>query len=80
MIDEDLETDLLTMRPPAPALEGPEGADAMLEDGEEESLINIAGVDGAVKSSSMKKVTEIVESYPDETLSVIRSWMTEDNS
>ncbi len=79
-IDEDLETDLLTMRPAAPALEGPggEGVSAMDADGEEESLINISGVDGKVKSSSMKKITEIVENYPNETLSVIRSWMTEE--
>jgi flagellar M-ring protein FliF len=35
-------------------------------------------VEGKVKASSVKKVEDIVENYPDETVSVIRSWMTED--
>ncbi len=80
-IDEDLEADLLTMRTANPALEGPD-AENMLggEDGEEEdSLIDIQGVDGKVKSSSVRKVEEIIENYPTETVSVIRSWMTQEN-
>jgi flagellar M-ring protein FliF len=44
----------------------------------EESLINIQGVEGKVKASSLKKVEEIVENYPSETVSVIRSWMTQE--
>ncbi len=74
-IDESLEADLLAARPASPALAAPDGADF---DGgeEEESLINIDGVDGKVKASTMKKVEEIVENYPTETVSVIRSWMT----
>ncbi len=74
-IDDDLEADLLTMRSAAPAIEGPDDAG---ED-EVESLINISGVDGKVKSSSIKRVEEIVENYPTETLSVIRSWMTDES-
>ncbi|MCB9982329.1 MAG: flagellar M-ring protein FliF [Rhodospirillales bacterium] len=81
-MDEDLEADLLTMRPPAPALEGPDAMAAMGYGGggeeEEESLIDIQGVEGKVKSSSIRKVEEIVENYPNETVSVIRSWMTQE--
>lgn len=79
-VDEELEVDLLAMRPASPALEGPDGE--MGADGEEEeedTLINIGGVDGKVRSSSIKKVEEIVESYPTETVSVIRSWMTQES-
>lgn len=79
--DEDLEADLLTMRPSAPALEGPGAMGATGsggEDEEEESLIDIQGVEGKVKSSSIRKIEEIVENYPNETVSVIRSWMTQD--
>ncbi len=77
-IDEDLEADLLAMRPPSPALAAPTGPAPEPE--EEESLIDISGVEGKVKASSMRKVEEIVENYPNETVSVIRSWMTEESS
>lgn len=78
---DDLEADLLAMRPMSPALTGPAGdeeIDMMEGAGEEETLINISGVDGKVKSSSIKKIEEIVENYPQETISVIRSWMTQE--
>ncbi|MCB1721922.1 MAG: flagellar M-ring protein FliF [Alphaproteobacteria bacterium] len=80
-LDEDLEADLLTMRPAAPALEGPDaiGAFGGGQGDEEESLIDIQGVEGKVKSSSIRKVEEIVENYPNETVSVIRSWMTQES-
>lgn len=79
--DEDLEADLLTMRPANPALEGPDGEDEQvsLGDPDDENLIDIQGVEGKVKSSSIRKVEEIVDNYPAETVSVIRSWMTQEN-
>lgn len=79
-IDEGLEADLLAARPDSPALAAPElqePEDSNIE--EDESMINISGVDGKVKASSIKKVEEIVENYPQETVSVIRSWMTQEN-
>ncbi len=80
-VDEDLEADLLSMRPASPALTGPADSSFMPpDDAEEESLIDISGVAGKVKASSMRKVEEIVENYPNETVSVIRSWMTEESS
>lgn len=68
--------DMLASRPPTPALAAPERMSELPE--QEESLINIAGVEGKVKASSIKKVEEIVENYPSETVSVIRSWMTQE--
>lgn len=76
----DIEADLLAMRPMNPALAAPTGEEYIPpEPQEEESLINIQGVEGKVKSSSIRKVEEIVENYPSETVSVIRSWMTQEN-
>jgi flagellar M-ring protein FliF len=78
-IDDQLEADLLAARPSNPALAGPSEDDFRPpEDVIEESLINIAGVEGKVKASSIKKVEEIVDNYPAETVSVIRSWMTQE--
>tara|TARA_Y100000590_G_scaffold406410_1_gene495606 strand:+ start:23266 stop:24852 length:1587 start_codon:yes stop_codon:yes gene_type:complete len=76
---DSLENELLSASPMAPALAGPstaQGGEDM--DEQEESLINIHGVEGKVKASSIKKIEEIVDNYPKETLSVIRSWMSQE--
>lgn len=78
--EDEIETGLLTGGL-TPALEGPDGEfePTMLEEeGDNEGLINMDSVEGKVKASSVKKVEDIVENYPDETVSVIRSWMAED--
>jgi flagellar M-ring protein FliF len=46
---------------------------------EEDSMINMQKVEGKVKASSVKKVEDIVDQYPAETVSVIRSWMTQES-
>jgi flagellar M-ring protein FliF len=79
-MDDKLEADLLAPRMATPALAAPQFAQA--EGGAEatpESLINIQGVEGKVKASTLKKVEEIVTNYPNETVSVIRSWMTQES-
>ncbi len=74
---DSLENELLGASPMRPALSGPAVSTEKAEiEEEEESLINLTGVEGKVKASSIKKIEEIVENYPTETLSVIRSWMS----
>ncbi|MEZ5815096.1 MAG: flagellar basal-body MS-ring/collar protein FliF [Alphaproteobacteria bacterium] len=79
--DEELDADLLAMRPSQPALQGPSGSlsPGNMAEEQEESLIDIQGVEGKVKSSSVRKVEEIIDSHPQETVSVIRSWMTQES-
>ncbi|MCD8570236.1 MAG: flagellar M-ring protein FliF [Alphaproteobacteria bacterium] len=78
-LDDDLEAELLGARPASPALAGPSSdGDFEGDGGGEEELISISGVDGKVKASAVKKVEEIVDNYPAETVSVIRSWMTQE--
>ncbi len=68
----------------AGALTGPGGGDSMAElpappDGiEENNLINIKSIEGKVKASAVKKVEDIVSAYPTETVSVLRSWMSQE--
>ncbi len=78
-IDTSLVADLLGMRPANPAL-APPSPESDFSGGaqEENNLINMQGVEGKVKASSVKKVEEIVQNYPNETVSVLRSWMTQD--
>ncbi len=75
-LDEALEADLLAASPSSPALAAPAGMEPDEEDVGEDSMINIQGVEGKVKAATIKKVEEIVENYPAETVSVIRTWMS----
>jgi flagellar M-ring protein FliF len=43
---------------------------------EMESLIDVANIKGGMKSSSMKKINEIVDKYPEETMLVLRTWVS----
>jgi flagellar M-ring protein FliF len=81
--EDDFETDLLTGRK-NPALAGPQAIDGdefnplTMDEEDDGSLIDMQQVEGKVKASSVKRVEDIVETYPSETVSVIRSWMTQD--
>ena len=78
-IDEGLENELLGARAMSPALTGPNPDDFTPPEVEEEdSMISMQKVDGKLKASSVKKVEDIVDQYPAETVSVIRSWMTQE--
>lgn len=78
--DDKMETDLLTGRVMNPALTGP-GGEAFQPPSvdEEESLIDMKQVEGKVKASSVRKVEDIVSTYPEETVAVIRSWMSQES-
>ncbi len=43
---------------------------------EADALIDVANVKGGMRSSSMRKVNEIVDKYPEETMGVIRQWLS----
>ena len=76
-IDEGLEAELLAGHAPSPALAAPENKGFEPPSiAEEDSLIDMKQVEGKVKASSVKKVEDIVSNYPNETVSVIRSWMS----
>lgn len=43
----------------------------------DDMLIDIAQVAGKVKQSSVRKIGELVSSHPDESISIVRSWLHE---
>ena len=49
------------------------GGDAVSS--EPELMVDVANIKGGMKSSSMKKVNEIVDKYPEETMNVLRQWI-----
>ncbi len=60
------------------ALEGSTGlarlTDGSEDDAGEEDMINIDRIQGKVKSSSYRKINDLIDKHPDETLQIIRSW------
>jgi flagellar M-ring protein FliF len=55
------------------ALAGPLSAD------DPNHRIDMARVDGQVRASAVKKVSEFVERHPDESVAILRSWLHETN-
>lgn len=67
---------------PVAAIAGPagEGESGSLEGNEhltEDMMIDIAQVAGKVKQSSVRKIGELVNNHPDESLSILRTWLHE---
>jgi flagellar M-ring protein FliF len=48
---------------------------AILKQQEQEALINLENIDGRVKSSSVKKISEIIERHPADAAAIMRNWM-----
>ncbi len=42
--------------------------------------IDVARITGQVKASSIRKMSEVVQNHPDESLTIIRAWMAEDGT
>jgi flagellar M-ring protein FliF len=64
---------------PAPAAQAiAAGASpALIED---ESMVNIAQVEGQMRASSLRRIGELVEKHPEETLSIVRGWMVQESN
>ena len=53
------------------------GAPAMLVD---ESMVNMTNVEGQLRASSIRKLSEMVEKHPEESLTIMRGWMTQERN
>ena len=51
------------------------GGGGMVPIQEQEARIDIARIEGQVKASSVKKVSEFVDRHPEESLSILRGWL-----
>jgi flagellar M-ring protein FliF len=65
-----------------PALTGPAQArsQASLDTGilEDESMVNLDNVEGQLRASSIRRIADLVEKHPDESLSIVRAWMQQE--
>jgi len=68
---------------PQAALAAPEGSETPAgalpapDQLSEDMMIDIAQVAGKVKQSSVRKIGELVTHHPDESISILRSWLHE---
>lgn len=60
-----------------PALAGPSGGGAMaaLLAPDDDPGIDIAQIQGRVRASSVKKVAEVIDQHPEESVQIIRGWL-----
>jgi flagellar M-ring protein FliF len=65
----------LAAGPAAPALAPPDSNVI----GEIEKMIDVKQVEGRVRASSIKKIGDIVEKHPDETVAILRNWMYQES-
>jgi flagellar M-ring protein FliF len=71
-------TQVVTSADGQPMQIGPDGQYAMLPaPGQLEQKIDIARIEGQVKASSIKRVSEFVEKHPEESVSILRGWLHE---
>lgn len=58
------------------AMMNSDAAEFMGGGGGGDEMIDVQKVEGRVKASSLKKVEDIITAYPEETVSVLRGWMS----
>jgi flagellar M-ring protein FliF len=46
---------------------------------EDEAMISLTQIEGQMRASSLRKLTDIVGKHPDETLTIMRGWMAQEN-
>jgi flagellar M-ring protein FliF len=54
---------------------GGSAATALLAD---ESMVEIANIEGQIRASSIRKIAELVEKHPDESLNIMRGWIAQE--
>jgi flagellar M-ring protein FliF len=46
----------------------------------DESMVNMAQIEGQMRASSLRRIGELVEKHPEETLSIVRGWMVQESN
>lgn len=60
-------------------LAAPAGTPPAGEQSELDTMIDMGSVEGKVKASSVQKISELVTNHPNETVAVIRQWMSQES-
>jgi flagellar M-ring protein FliF len=46
-------------------------------DGEDDNMMAMANVEGAMRASAVRRITDLVDKHPEETVAIVRRWMLE---
>lgn len=57
-------------------LAGPTGLAAVAD----ESMVEVGHIEGQIRASSLRRVADLAESHPEETLAILRGWMAQEAS
>ena len=60
----------------AVALAGPTDTSPSAPAQEDDTLLNVANVEGRLRASSIRKLADVVETHPETALTVVRGWLT----
>jgi flagellar M-ring protein FliF len=58
---------------------GAQGAAQIAAQLEDEAMVTLSQVEGQMRASALRKLSDIVGAHPDETLTIMRGWMAEQN-
>ena len=58
-------------------LAGGGAATALLAD---ESMVELANIEGQIRASSIRRIAELVEKHPDESLNIMRGWIAQERA
>jgi flagellar M-ring protein FliF len=67
----------LAPSPAAARLAGPGPIAGFLED---ESMVSIANIEGQMRASSVRRIADLVEKHPEQTLMIVRAWMQQETA
>jgi flagellar M-ring protein FliF len=59
------------------ALAGQPAPAGLLED---ESMVNISNIEGAIKASSIRRIAQMMEKHPEEAMGIMRGWMQQEQA
>ncbi len=60
-----------------PAIAGPanSGPAALLSD---DAMVDLANVEGQIRASSLRRISDLVNKHPEETLGIVRGWIVQE--
>lgn len=61
----------------APRLTGPDSATGDYID---DAMVNLSNIQGQMRASSLRKVAELIDKHPDESISIVRGWMHQETN
>jgi flagellar M-ring protein FliF len=47
---------------------------------EDESMVNISNIEGAIKASSIRRIAQMMEKHPEEAMGIMRGWMQQEEA